>query len=254
MLSIKINQKALNGMADKMSKRVTRSLEKAIDNTARAIKAEVKKQIPVVFDRPTPYTINSLQVTLTQNHNMKASVWFKDPDRMMDHYLAPQVEGGPRKMKGFERALGAYFEPSKYAKLDRYGNMPYAQIVQILSVLGRAEYKSGYAANVTARSRKRNRRPRDYVQLKTQHGSLPPGIYQRVREGAAISGKAAKSLPFGEWQRGSKGSIVRATGLRPVLIQISKPSYRARLPFFSIAQSVHERMFPRLFQVEMEKG
>ena len=83
-----------------------RAAELALDATAKAIRDEVKTTMPRVFDRPTPYTLNSLQVTPTHNHNMTAMVWFKDPDRMGQHYLVPQVDGGPRKLKGFERGLG----------------------------------------------------------------------------------------------------------------------------------------------------
>ena len=78
------------------------------------------------------------------------------------HYLVPQVDGGQRKLKGFERAIGeGELVPALGAKLNQYGNVSPGQIRQILSVLGKAEASAGYSANITSRSRRRNRHPAD---------------------------------------------------------------------------------------------
>jgi hypothetical protein len=136
-----------------------------------AIHRELKATISRVFQDPAPYTKNSLKVTKTRNHNMQASVWFKEPDRMGDHYLLPQVEGGERKEKGFERALShTKFIPSDHLPLDRYGNVAPGLIRQILSVLGRAELAQGYQterfqANRTRKIAIRNPKGRDFAWL-----------------------------------------------------------------------------------------
>jgi hypothetical protein len=257
MFEVKVDKSQVEKLARQFPAQVMRAAEISLDKTADAIRDAERAELPKVFDRPTPYTLNSLKVTKTQGHNMTACVWFKEPDRMIEHYLVPQVFGGPRRQKGFERAFGGYFVPSKAESLDRYGNMPYGRIVQILSVLGRAEYKAGYSANVTARSRKRNRKPRDYVLLTNQHGKLPAGIYQRFQTGAGFGAKTKKTLPFGEYQKGATrgkfSSVVRARGLRPVLIQVKRPGYSKRLPFFEIGRQVFDRQFNATFLSEFGK-
>lgn len=258
-LTVTVNDKGLRRLMAVAPKEARRALEIALDKLAFAARDRVREEMPRVFERPTPYTLNSLRVEKTRNHNMQARVWFKEPDRMTQHYLVAQVEGGPRRLKGFERALGnqAYM-PSRHARLDRYGNLPYGQIVQILSVLGRAEYVAGYSANITARSAKRNRKPRDFVLLPRGTGKLPPGVYQRIQTGRGFGAKTKRHLPFGEYQRGrTRGrfsSAIRARGLRPVLIKTGRPPvYRRRLPFHALGRQVVEQRFEATFSAEFRK-
>ncbi|MCX5876630.1 MAG: hypothetical protein NT087_10140 [Deltaproteobacteria bacterium] len=260
MITIKIDGiQSVQEMLKQYPAQASRALETAIDKTAREIKDAIKQVLPQVFSSPTPYTMNSLQFTPTKGHNMQASVWFKEPDRMGQHYLVPEVEGGPRRLKGFELALGGNtFIPSQMAKLDRYGNLPYGTIVQILSVLGRAEHVAGFSSNITSRSKKTNRKPRDYVYLPNGSGKLPPGIYQRVQTGAGFGAKTKRTLPFGEYQkgrtRGRFASAIHARGLVPVLIQGKKNTlYRKRLPFYEIGQKVSDALLEKLFTLEFFK-
>jgi len=182
MFVLRVDDAAVRTMLDAFPAKAMRAAEQALDATAREIKKEVSGEMRKVFDRPVPYTLNSLQMTPTRNHNMQASVWFKDPDRMREHYLIPQVEGGPRKLKGFERWLGDdEYVPGHGAKMDRYGNISAGQIRQVMSVIGKAQMVAGFSANITDRSKKRNTKQRDYVYLPkgSRGGVLPPGVYQR---------------------------------------------------------------------------
>lgn len=240
-------------------KQASRALELSLDGTAREIKKDVQAEMRRVFDRPKPFTINSLKLTLTQNHNMLASVWFLEPKRMKQHYLVPQVEGGQRNLKGHEYAIGlGRLAPTKIgARLDAYGNVSTGQIRQMMSVFGKAEVSAGYMANMTARSARRNTKERDYVIIdRRQRGHLPLGVYQRFAQaGREIDAKTARK--FGTrgskaYQMGrSKGkwqSITRARGLRPVLLavpphQVVKPL----LDFYGVANLTYERTFLPLF-------
>lgn len=247
MITIKVDDDNLRKMLAAMPSKVGRAAELAIDRTARSVRDAVRAEIPKVFDRPVPYTRNSLQLTLTHNHNMMAEVWFRDPDRMGDHYLVPQVDGGTRKLKGFERALGGMqYIPGHGAKIDQYGNVSVGQIRQILSVLGRAENTAGYSANMSKRSASRGKQ-RDYVWLPRGRGALPPGVYQRAAAAGAVSGrystiadrKSRRASGAFAWQLGAAGdSAVRARGLRAVLVVGRKGVVRPRLPFYGIAQKV----------------
>jgi hypothetical protein len=263
MITVKIEGfQEVQAMLKKFPAQASRAAEIAIDKTAREVKAAIKQVLPQVFANPVPWTRNSLMVTSTKNHNMQAMVWFKEPERkgrsMTTHYLLPQVEGGQRKLKGFELAMGnKTFVPGSAAKLDRYGNISVGQIKQILSVLGRAEFAAGAQANITARSKKINRKPRDYVYLPHGSGKLPPGVYERYQTGVGFGAKTKRTLPFGEYQKGrSRGrfaSVIRARGLRPVLIQTKAPRYSKRLPFYEIANKVIDMRLVATFQAELSR-
>lgn len=256
MLTIVVDNQEVMAMIQAMPRKASRSLELAIDKTARMVRDAVKAQMPIVFSNPTPYTMNSLQLRLTQGHNFQARVWFKTPDRMGAHYLVPEVEGGPRQTKGFELALGGkqYF-PTRLAGelglINQYGNIPGNIIRQMLSVIGTA------TAAPTPRSRGRNRAIKDYVWLPYPKNGLPAGIYERYTTDRLVSGKFSmisghrkhKRPGFGQWALGQQRAI-RARGLRPILL-LSNVSlkYQPRLPFYRIGnQVIAENLSPQFWQ------
>lgn len=261
MIKVTIKDKEVKALIASLDKKAMRAAEQALDKTAVAIAKEIQATMKRVFDNPVPYTLNSLKVDKTKNHNMKASVWFKEPERMSQHYLVPQVEGGTRKEKGFERAIDHIkFIPSEYLQLDRYGNVKPQLIRQILSVLGKAEIASGFQANRTKQSATRNQKDRDFVWLPrgAGGGKLPPGIYRRVIRGNQISAKQKRFLnrqiksgrmSAGTYQQTKGGSsIARAKGLMPVLIVgRQRAPIKPRLPFYDIARQVYDRDFRRTF-------
>lgn len=173
---LKIFQTALD------EKEWQRAIEQGLDDAAFDVMKELQSEMETVFHEPTRFTLNSLKVTKTKNHNMEASVWLRKPDRMGDHYLLPQILGGVRKTKGFERALGdTRFFPARGLRLNKAGNVSRGLIIQILSALGLAEQTRGYQANRTDKSSRRNKkRQKRYVHLSVDNGKLPAGIYQRV--------------------------------------------------------------------------
>lgn len=251
--------KDVQAMLSAFPKEASRACERALDATGREIKKDVRAEMVRVFDRPNPFTLNSLQLTPTHNHNMVAKVWFKEPPRMQQHYLVPQVEGGQQKLKGFERALGmGEMLPTKIgAKFDNRGNMSVGQIRQILSVLGRAEGYSGFTANISARSGRRNTKERDFVMItRRQRGNLPLGVYQRFAQaGREIDAKTArkfgtngaKAYQFGR-SKGKWQSITRARGLRPVLLATGKKhTVKPLLDFYGVANRTFAATFTPLF-------
>ena len=264
MINVTIDNAEVTKLLRQLPKATTRALEKAIDQTADEIKDSIWSQLPKFFDRPTPYTLNSLKVEKTRNHNMQASVWFKEPDRMAQHYLIPQVEGIARQRTGFERALGYKTVPSKVfqamGKLDRYGNVSPGLMRQILSVLGRAERLAGYTANKSARSEKTNRKSRDFLLLQPGNKQgLPPGVYERYQTAAGFGAKTKKHLPFGTWQKsqakwGYKHAII-GRGLRPIMLMQKNQSqtYTQRLPFYRIAGKIIDARLNQLFNHNLAK-
>nr|WP_321465140.1 hypothetical protein [uncultured Desulfobulbus sp.] len=228
----------------------------ALNKAGKIVKEAEVEEMKSVFDNPTRYTLNSLKLTPATKNDLKATVWFKEPDRMGAHYLVPQVEGGSRKLKGFERAIGeGELVPALGAKLNKDGNVSIGQIRQILSVLGKAETSAGYMANITGRSCRRNTRERDYVIIDSrQHGNLPHGVYQRFQTGAGFGAKTkrtfldrSKSYQKGR-RRGRFASVIRSRGLRPILLT-GRTGHQVKplLDFYGVAHRTFDQHFEPLF-------
>lgn len=203
---------------------LSRVIEQALDSTAFDMREGLQVEMRKVFNEPTRFTLNSLKVTRTQNHNMEAYVWLKDPERMSEHYLLPQILGGGRKTKGFERALGdTRMYPARGLKLTRAGNISRGLITQVLSALGLAEQHQGYQANRTEKSARRNRkRLKDYVYLYEGSGKMPPGIYQR--------------------------SGLRGRGLKPIMLEDDQDrKYLPVFEFYKVSELVANERFPYHF-------
>jgi len=252
MIKATINTKGVERMLSKLPKQLQRATETAIDMTGRQAKKDLQDEIKKVFHVPVPFSKNSPFYQPTQNHDMKGLIGLKEPARMSRHYLWPQVEGGARKEKGFERALGmGKLLPGKGAKMTGAGNVSPGQIRQMLSVLGKAEMSAGYSANITNRSRKRNKKERDYFILRRAHGKLPPGVYQRyVKKGSRGFGaktKATMADPSKAWQQGQRrgrfAAVIRARGIKPIFVTGASGVYSPRLDFYGVVErTVKEHM------------
>jgi hypothetical protein len=197
------------------------------------------------LDRPTPYTMNSLYIEQAKPGKLSGRVWVKGDSGKgtpATKYLLPNVEGGDRGMKRFERALylagvlpnGMYAVPGKGARLDAYGNMSRGQIVQVLSWFA-AFGEQGYRANMTDKGRRRlaagtKKRPVrgiEYFVVRSQSGGLKqPGVYQKRRFG------------FGD-------------ELRPILIFVDgAPNYERRIDWYGVGQ----RVISERFEGEMRRS
>ena len=203
---------------------------KALTFTARDVQAAEKTEMSRVFDRPTPFTFNSLYMRGATPSTLEARVYFKDlrassknQGRPEQHYLEPQVYGGTRSAKLFEiylRKAGVlpasmYAMPGRGAKLDAYGNMARGQITQILSALNAAEHSSGYFANRSKRL-----------------GARANKVTARI-----FAGRPHPGMPLGVWMRdGAK--------LRSLLVFTRAPHYKVRLKFYDLANAIGARELP----------
>jgi hypothetical protein len=200
----------------------------ALTQTAKGLQEYHRDLLPIIFDRPTRFTMNSLRVTPATKAIPVASVWFKDSTRAQSHYLLPQVEGGGRPLKRFEKWLvnrglmsaGERAVPAKGLRLDAYGNISAGTITQILSQLAISPDAHQWE---TARSRKRAgaRRARYF---------LPKN-----------------GLPRGVWRQMGKR-------LEPVLIFVSTVNYQSRYRFFDLSNDYANAHFPRNFVDAMARA
>lgn len=195
----------------------------ALTRTATKARDAVRDEMEAVIDRPTEYTRRALYVRGATATRLDAEVWFKD-DRATSGipaswYMLPNVEGGGRHLKRFERTLqaggflppGWYAVPGAGAQIDGNGNMARGQIMQVLSQL-RVQLVGGFDRNMSRDARKQINAQRKaggrFFVIRVGDGRVP-GVYQRELVGRSVT---------------------------PVLRFVRSPSYRARLDFFGVAQ------------------
>jgi hypothetical protein len=223
---------------DRQSKQTRFAMAVALTRTAQDVKKAEEEEMRRTFDSPTPYTLRSLFLKPATRANLEAMVWVKD-DRAgsgtpATKYLLPQIEGGRRGIKGFEKALqqaghmrkGYKAVPGQFARLDRFGNVSFGQIIQILSAL-RITLTAGHTRNQSfdakKQARARQRQGGQIFALPDGRGKLPPGIYQR------------RDFSFG------------GAAPRPLFVFVSEVSYRKRFRFHDVAQRTVATKFQRHF-------
>lgn len=233
VVSVKSNvDQVLSKLRNYRADQIPFATAKALTDTAGDVQNDLRQAMPRSFDRPTPFTLNSLFRTSATKRRLVATVGLKDDagkGTPAGKYLRPQIHGGARRNKRFEAALvrigamasGYYAVPALGARIDPYGNVERAQIVQVLSAL-RAFGQQGYQANRTKRSVKRL-------------GTSAPEFF--------VS-RGDRGLPIGIWQRfKDAGGYVK-----PVFLFVQAPVYEQRYDFFGIAAQKVAQAFPQRFE------
>jgi hypothetical protein len=209
----------------------------ALTRTAQEVRKAEVEEMKRVFDRPTPFTLNSLYLKAATKADLTAKIWLKDISGRAEHYLIPEIFGGARRLKGFERLLmrkgllppGWMAVPGAAAKLDAYGNISGGQMIQILSAL-KALGEQGYAANRTKASAKRRRgKQAELFVGRPGGGRLPNGVWQRFR-------------------------FAHGSAIKPILIFIRGPRYQQRFDFFGVGKRVTAVIFPGIFDQALREA
>lgn len=154
----------VRGLSEFESSQLPFAMAKTLTDIAWIGKTNTVNEMQGVFDRPTTYTLNSLQVEKATKQKLTSKVFVKSMG-VKPHYLIPQVTGGNRRFKSFEAALlgrgimpsGYYVVPASFAEFDAFGNMKRSQIKEIFNLFG-AKYFSIKPGSTS---------------------SLKPGIYER---------------------------------------------------------------------------
>jgi hypothetical protein len=230
---------------------------RAINTVANEILQAERAEMAKSFDRPTPYTLNSMWVKYANATQPSAFVRFKDATSKgttADKYLRPQVLGGDRNAKRFESALrrigvlypSEYVVPASGAKLDAYGNISRAQIVQVLAYL-QAFGESGFKANTTAKgktrlakdSKRTGRRGIEYFVSRGRGNWFGGGSWKQGRE---------QHLPRGVYSRTRFGF---GTAVKPIFLFVKSVSYRPRLDFYGVANRIAVQRLPQEMRREI---
>lgn len=244
MLTIKVDTKgAQSFLKNVRDKAIPYAVRQAVNVTGKAIKEAERKEMARVFDRPTPRTLNSVFFKPATKQDMTAYVWIKDQagDPPPIRWLFPQVVGGRRGWKAFEKSLqyvgampqGLFAVPGSGMPLDQYGNAPSGLLRQILSQL-RAQRTSGFESRTGGMGEGFDRKRRGAITrmgfrvfaVPTARGKLPAGVY-------------AADL-FGR-------------NVQPLLIYVRTASYRPRLDFYGVGQKVARAMLQREFSRAFEE-
>lgn len=258
--------RAAGSLLDAFSdRRLAASVATALTRTAVAARGRALRDLDSsIIGGPTPYTRRQLRYIGATAARLEAAVGFDIAaitdirgnvqryasvgDTPASKYMLPQVEGGGRHIKRFERALqaagampaGWQSVPADGAKLDAYGNISRGQIVQILSQVG-TELTAGYRRSLprlrggeTAREKRSvlNKRRRafgraggQYVAIPRPKGKLRPGIY------------LAQARDFGaRWGLGRTGKLI------PVLWFVKTTSYRPRYDFYGTVRGAVDEL------------
>lgn len=195
-----------------------------------------------VFDSPTRWTLNSLAITPANKNKLSARVFVKDQAGAgipQEKYLLPEVEGGQRNQKRFERALryqgligsGHFVVPALDAELDANGNVRGASARQILAALKRTRAASGTTDRKTGKRLRKGRTLKNDLFL--GQPSVGFGAARRARAGAKL----------GIYRREGKRlrMLYRVTNVRP--------TYRQRLDFEGVvAKVVLDRFEPEFLK------
>lgn len=230
MIEIKITGvESVMQMLNAAPKQAQRAMELAIDYTVKYIGADEKKEMLHVFDQPTTYTLNAVVVSPTRGHVLEGSVALKVPPRMAEHYLAPQVDGGARKLKGFERGIDdKELVPGPAARMVAGGNVSVAQI--------KAVRKDVQGESST------------YFYLPNQRGKLAPGVYQRGERLSKRKGKrmAYKSSPI---KRGINAGKTRDRWVKAIF-HVGRTGHQVKplLDFYGVAhRTANRELVPRFW-------
>jgi hypothetical protein len=197
---------------------------KAINDTAFEVRDGLRVEMQRVFDRPVPWTLNSLAVKRADIGDLAAEISFKPSTGgrlSAGTYLQPEVRGGARRQKAFEKLLvkagylpaGSFAVPGAGVRLDQHGNIPRALLGEILSHL-RAHGATREKRNLSTARRLRNAQKRTggrYFAITERGKGLAPGIWRR-----SLSGRDPV----------------------PMLLFVRPPSYRSRLDFDGVAQRI----------------
>ena len=218
-------------------KQIPFATAQALTAAATGAKVDVRAAMASIFDRPTAFTLNSIYVQKASKSRLEADIHIKDEGgkgTAAGKYLLPEIVGGPRMQKPFERRLTAagigtgYFAPAYGADFDANGNMNRGQIVAILSAMNAMNDVAAKGLN----GRKRGvRKAEKYFVVNGQNApykngnGLRPGIYKRT-----------SALPI------------------PVLWFIPRPTYKAIFPFFELGAASMQRRFPAEFTKALDKA
>lgn len=178
---------------DREKARLARVTRRVVNAAAYGALDDVREEMRKQFDRPTPWVLRGPYVVPARDGDQFGGIearvaWreFAGKSIPAEKSLRAQIEGGPRRLKRFERAIGLPANrvavPGKWAPLDAYGNIPGPFIVQVLSAL-RLFGESGFRANRREGAKLRKGQSQFFmIRPGAEDRRFQPGIYRVAQE------------------------------------------------------------------------
>lgn len=249
-------------MPAKVAKQARFAAMQSLNDAAGEVQRQTLRDIGYGFDRPTPWVATkSVRIQFAKKEKLQADVYvdglWKVNKRARGplNTLQPHMEGGTRKLKGFESALQqrGLMPRGWYATIgsgaaslgaeDAFGNIKGSFITMLLSYFG-AFGEQGYRANATAKSKARRAKVGTVNGFRKIRGVVYFISQPGFRQGAGTwrTGRTNHLAP-GIWAKtGTYGADVR-----PVMIFVKRVSYRQRIDMPDNARDVMRTRYPALF-------
>jgi hypothetical protein len=242
VISIKHDIARIGRNAGRIEKQLPFTTALALTRTINLVQKAEIAEMRDVFDRPTPFTLNSTYAKGANKQNLRAEMGFKDQASGIsaNKFLKAQIGGGVRRLKRFEIAMrnagimpnGYVAVPGTGANIDAYGNMSRGQINQILSYFKVQAGTLGYNRASSERSKRG-------IERRLAKQKSAQGVVYFI--GSPGDGK----LPFGIWQRITFGKGYSA--IKPIVIFQRFAAYEKRFDFYYVGEITVRKHFPNEF-------
>lgn len=203
----------------------------ALDDTAAGLRQEEVMEMEYVFQSPRSYTLNALYAVKARGDNsLKAGLAWKEFGGSIPayKYIAPNVFGGPRRMKRHELALqgrgvlpaGSMTAQGRNFPKDESGDITGGQYTRMLAEL---DALPGTPGGQKSKQKKRSPDQRFFV-YKPKGAQFPVGIAE----------------PNGD-------------GIRLMLRFIKPPSYKKIFDYYGVADTYVKINFPKQLERQWMK-
>jgi hypothetical protein len=234
----------------------------AANKTALDVLEAYRQEMPKYIDRPVPFTLNSMYVKIAKSPNIEATVLWRDgagKGTSAGKYLKPQVDGGQRVQKRFEKSLeyaglmpkGYFAVPTKDCPVNQFGNVAPGLYVTILSYVRasmdstqnrRVQKLSKMSTSTLIKQAVKGLRNIDKIKAKEERAKAKVSKYFTVMPGQS-------NLPIGIYERVN----LFGGAIRRLFNYVSKVTYRKRFPFETIGSRKASEVFPAKLARAIEK-
>jgi hypothetical protein len=218
LITIEVDTRRIAAALDALaSRQLPYAASRALNDTVKDAKDRVTRELPAIFDRPTPFTRTSIATLSANRTSLAATVLVKDTQAK---YLKHEEIGGTRTpAENTRKASQALVLPGRELKLDAFGNIPSGAVARLKQEITRVG--------------RRARRDAARAAFKGMAASS-----QRNTGIAYFKGAGPKGGPGGFFRRLAGHKLVRLTGFE------GATRYRPRFGFQARVAATVRSTFP----------